>query len=119
VHLLGPGRFVNTTVSTANNITSYAIRGSDGKTRVVIIDKDPVSTTPVKVLVHAGNGTVGNILHLTGTSLTAPTGIAIQGATVGRDGRFIPGRPGHITVRGGDFTVTMPPGSASLVTITG
>ena len=119
VHLLGPGRFVNTTVSTTNNITSYAVRGSDGKTRVVIIDKDPVSATPVKVLIHVGSGSVGNILHLTGTSLTAATGIAIQGATVGRDGTFTPGRAGHITVRGGDFTVTMPPGSASLVTITG
>jgi hypothetical protein len=66
-----------------------------------------------------GSGSVGNILHLTGTSLTAAAGIAIQGATVGRNGTFTPGRAGHITVRGGDFTVTMPPSSASLVTITG
>jgi hypothetical protein len=43
VHLFGRGRFVNATVSTTNNITSYAVRGSDGKTRAVIIDKDPVS----------------------------------------------------------------------------
>ena len=117
VHLLGPGRFLTATVSTSNNITSYAVRGSDGKTRVVVVDKDPVSATPVTVLVHLGTGTVGSVLHLTGSSLTSATGIAIQGATVARDGTFTPGNAGHITGRNGDFTVTMQPGSAALVTV--
>jgi hypothetical protein len=105
-------------VSTSNNITSYAVRGTDGKTRVVVIDKDPVSKTPVTIGLHLGTGSAANVLRLTGTSLTAAAGIAIQGATVSRTGGFTPGSPDSLTGHGGDFTMTMRPGSAALVTVT-
>jgi len=119
VHLLGPGRFLTATVSTTNNITSYAVRGADGKTRVVVIDKDPTSKTPVTIGLHLGAGSTADVLHLTGTSLTAASGIAIQGATVTRTGTFTPGSPDHLAGHNGDFTLSMRPGSAALVTVTG
>jgi hypothetical protein len=119
VHLLGPGRFLTDTVSSTGNITSYAVRGTDGKIRVVVVDKDPVSKAPVTVSLHLGTGTGAQLLHLTGTSLTSASGIAIQGATVSRTGTFTPGSADKLSGHNGDFTVTIHPGSAALLTVTG
>jgi hypothetical protein len=57
------------------------------------------------------------ILRLSAGSLTSANGIAIQGATVDAAGHFTPGPPEKVASGNGAYTVTVPTGSAALVTL--
>lgn len=111
---LGPGRFLPVRLTTDRNVTAYATRGDDGRTRLIIIDKDDVSSGPVPVDVTAG-GQVAKVLHLTGTSL-AGTATAIQGLTVDRRGHLYP-HADRVPVRSGTLHLDLAGGSAVLVTL--
>jgi hypothetical protein len=116
--LVGAGKFYPVTVSSTNNLTAYAIRGMDGKTRVVIVEKDDPSVGTINVTLNAGKmGGVASALHLTGTSLTSSQGVQIQGATVDRSGQFRPGIPNLIVGSHGTYTIPVQSGSAVLITL--
>lgn len=118
-HLVGSGQMLPTTVTAGSaNITAYAVRRADGTTRVVVIDKDPTNHPAVTVTVKDG-AAVGSarVLHLTGSSLDSPTGIAIQGATVDHNGHFTPGTPDQVPASGGGYAIALASGSAALITL--
>lgn len=117
-HQMGAGQFLPVTLSTTANLTAYAITASDGTTRVMVVDKDPTTAGPVSTSVNIGAAFTGaaDELQMTGSSLTSSTGIAIQGASVGRDGHFTVGAPTQLTVSGGAVSLTIPSGSATLLT---
>jgi hypothetical protein len=131
---LGTGRFLPVTVTApaGQSVTAYAVRGDDGHLRVAVIDKDPTGT-PTRVRITGTHGeAVGSgeavangprhhgtasLIHLTGTALDATTGTAVQGATVGRDGR-LPHRPAdRARLHDGTLATTIPSGSAALATL--
>ena len=115
---MGPGRFLPVNVATDRNITAYAVRGDDGRTRIAVIEKDGTSAAPVRVSVAVGrqSGTA-EVVRLTGTSLESKEGVAIQGATVDRRGRLAR-RPGdRVRIHQGTLTVDVASGSAAIITL--
>jgi hypothetical protein len=114
---MGPGRFLPVSLTTGRNITAYAVRGDDGRTRIAVIQKDETTAAPVTVTLDVGgHARSARVLHLTGTSLdAAPT--AVQGATVDISGRLRPGRPDAVRVRDGSLTLDVAAGSAAIITL--
>ena len=119
VNLVGTGKFLPVTVSsTQKNITAYALQGDDRKTRVVLVEKADPSNGLVNVTLKAGTSSgQAQVINLTGSSLTSRQGVAIQGATVGRDGHFTPGPPNQIQGNNGTYTINLKCGSAALITL--
>ena len=118
-HLVGAGDLLPVAVAAGSaNLTAYAIRRADGLTRVVLIDRNPISKAPVAITLHAGTGRgAAAVLHLTGTALGSAAGIAIQHATVDAAGNFSPGRPDQVLPSGGAYTVSLATGSVALITL--
>jgi hypothetical protein len=114
---MGPGRFLPVQLTSERNTTAYAVRGDDGHTRIALVQKDETSTAPVTVTLNVGGGSrTAKVLHMTGTALAdEPT--AVQGATVDIAGKLKPGKPDAAQVRGGVLTLTIPAGSAAIITL--
>jgi hypothetical protein len=114
---MGPGRFLPVQLSSERNTTAYAVRGDDGHTRVALVQKDDTSAAPVTVTLNVGGGArTAKVLHMTGAALAdEPT--AVQGATVDIAGKLKPGKPDSARVRGGVLTLTIPAGSAAIITL--
>jgi hypothetical protein len=116
---MGTGRFLPVTVSGGRNVTAYAVRGSDGRLNVAVIEKDDTSLGPVSLSVNLGGRCSGTarVVHLTGASLAGAQGIAIQGATVDRAGHLA--RPAGDPVRldHGDLNLRLAAGSAEVITL--
>jgi hypothetical protein len=118
VNLIGTGNFLPVTVSTTKNITAYALQGNDGKTRVMLVEKDDPSNGPVNVTLKAGtSSSIAQVINLTGSSLTSGQGVEIQGATVDRDGHFTLGHPNQIQGNNGTYTINLNSGNATLITL--
>jgi hypothetical protein len=116
---MGPGTFLPLTVSTDRNLTAYAVRGDDGKTRIAVLHKEDTDTTPVQLDIQLGtHARHAEALHLTGTDLASEQ-TTIQGSTVDSRGRLRPHRPDQLTVRNGTLNLDIPPGSAMLITVNG
>ena len=115
---MGSGQFLPVTVSSQNNITAYAVRGDDGRLRVAVIEKDPTTAAAVPISLQVGGAARdASVLRLTGTSLASADGVAVQGGTVDRAGRLRPGPAGHVPVRHGTVRLTVPAGSAVILTL--
>jgi hypothetical protein len=114
---MGPGRFLPVQLTSERNTSAYAVRGDDGHTRVALVQKDDTSAAPVTVTLNVGGGSrTAKVLHMTGTALAdEPT--AVQGATVDIAGKLTPGKPDSAQVRGGVLTLTIPAGSAAIITL--
>lgn len=118
VNLVGTGNFLPVTVSTTNNIVSYALRGNNGKNRVVLIEKDDPSNGPVNVTLKVGTSSgIAQVLNLTGPSLTSGQGVKIQGAIVDRTGHFTPSPSNQVQGNNGTYTINLKSGSAALITL--
>jgi hypothetical protein len=118
VNLVGTGAFYPVTVTSTNNMTAYAIRGMDGRTRVVVVEKDDPAVGEVNVTLNVGKRSgIASVIHLTGSSLTSNQNISIQGATVKRSGFFFPGFPTLIRGSNGSYTIPVQTGSATLITL--
>lgn len=116
---LGAGQLHPVTVSGGNNVTAYALTAADGTVHIAVIEKDPTGgSVPVTVSV-TGAAAAGSasVLEMTGGSLTSPGGIAIQGASVDSAGRLSPGAPTMVPVSAGSLSLSLPTGSAALITV--
>jgi len=116
---MGPGVFLPVTVSSDHNITAYAVHGDDGHTRIALIDKEETSGASIPVSIHVGG--VGNaaIMRLTGRSLDSAEGVAIQGATVDRNGHLNPNPCDHVRIHDGLVNLDLASGSAVVITLDG
>jgi hypothetical protein len=114
---MGTGTFLPVTVSSDHNVAAYAVRGGDGRLRIAVIEKDATGSAPVQVGIDAGGGRGASMLSLTGSSLDSAAGITVQGRTVGRDGRLDPGCGTPVRVHSGQLSLTIPSGSAAVITV--
>jgi len=113
---MGPGRFLPVTVSSATNLSAYAVRGDDGRTRIALVQKDATTDAPVHVTLHVGGGNrAAKVLHMTGEAL-ASAATEVQGATVDPSGKLTPGKPDTARIAQGTLTIDVPSGSATIVT---
>jgi hypothetical protein len=115
----GTGTFAPTVSSDPATLRAYALRDG-GRLKVVLDDLgDPASGKPREVTVKLGGKfSGGSFIRMTGPALDARTGITLAGKTVDRDGSIgaLPATP--IKVAGSELRMTVPPGSATLLTLT-
>jgi hypothetical protein len=114
---MGTGTFLPVTVSSDHNVAAYAVRGDDGRLRIAVIEKDATGGAPIQVGIDVGGGHTASVLSLTGRSLGSADGITVQGRAVGLDGRLDPGCGSTVPVRSGRLSLTIPSGSAVVVTV--
>ncbi|GAA0798626.1 glycosyl hydrolase family 79 C-terminal domain-containing protein [Spirilliplanes yamanashiensis] len=113
--LAGTGAVLPTTVSTAGNLAAHTVRGADGRVRVVLAN---MSADTVRTSLRAGDRTgAGSLLRMTAPSLTATSGVRIQGRTVAADGTFTPDAATPVTCTAGTCPVTLAPYGAAVVTL--
>lgn len=106
--LAGYGTLLSTTVAASGaNVTAYAIKTVSGGINLVLINKDPAQHMQVTVTLPQPV-TNASLLQLTqlstgnsGPSLSAATGVTIQGSSISTSGAFNPGAANTLSVVGG------------------
>jgi hypothetical protein len=114
---VGTGTFAPVDNTDTATLRAYAVRNG-GRLQVVL---DNLSTDGDRtVTVNLDRGfTSGNLIRLTGPSLTAKTGITLGGAAVTGDGTFPGVTHTPVPVGGSAVTLSLPPASATLLTLSG
>ena len=121
VHELGTGNFLQVTNPSWATVRAYAIKHADG-TMTVALDnvQDPASSGATTLQLNLGASfNSGSRIDLTASGLTAKTGITLGGQTVQSNGTLPAPIATGITVNGSTVTVTVPAGSAALLTFGG
>jgi hypothetical protein len=121
VHEIGTGDFLEVTNPDYANVHAYAIRHSNGTVTVVLDDfQDPSSNgaTSVQLDLPASYGS-GDEVDLTASGLSATSGITLGGQSVQSDGDLPAPTETPISVDGGVVTVSIPAGTAELLTFGG
>jgi hypothetical protein len=115
---MGPGRFLPVSVHSDHNVTAYAVRGADGRVRIAVIEKDDPSGPQLPVTISVGRPAgSASVIYLRGPSLSSAQGVTVQGSAVNRQGLLHPGRPGQLRVKGGTVQLSLPSGSAAIITL--
>jgi hypothetical protein len=115
---MGPGRFVSVKVTSDRNVTAYAVRGDDHRLRIAILAKEETTTAPVPCQITVAPGhRFAQLIRLTGRSLDAKAGVAIQGASVAPDGTLAPHPAEAVAIKGGHLSLALPAGSAVVLTL--
>jgi hypothetical protein len=113
-HLMSTGWTLPVTVpAKATGLAAFAVRTSPGNVRVMVQNETAApASVALKVPGAAGQAST---YSLTAPSLTATSGVRIQGATVTAAGTFKPGAPGHVTCKAGICNLTLPAYSAIIL----
>ncbi len=132
--LAGTGTLLSTELSAASlNVTAYALQSADSTMSLVIVNKDATQNLDLSIVLPQGlsltsatlqtltqlstGATTGPATGATTPSLTALSGITIQGATVAADGAFQPAVPYALTLTGSQLTAYVPALSAVLISL--
>jgi hypothetical protein len=118
VALAGQGALLTTSISAGSlNTSAYTVQNSPTQLSVIIVNKD---TTQNLQFTATCTGAVqsASMQVMTGPSLSATSGVAVQGAAVNNNGSFTPQSSYGLTVSGESFTGYVPAESAVLVVVT-
>jgi hypothetical protein len=116
--LAGSGTLLQTQLSAGNvDVTAYAVRTASGGLNLIVVNKD---TQRNMILTIQTSQTIqtASLQIMTGTSLSATSGVTIQGALVNKDGSFAPASPTTLAPSATRTTCTIPTLSAVLISIT-
>ncbi len=120
VQAFPPGaRLLPVSVSPGGSLKVWATVDGQGKVRVVLINKDPSNAYQVELQV-AGHAGPGQLERLEAPSVGARGGVTLGGRTFGGEtgsGRLPTPRTEAVTAAGGTYSVTVPAGSAALLTL--
>jgi hypothetical protein len=108
------GRLVASETQCAAHFVAHAVRGSDGKLRVTLLNKDLKQPVAVQLDLGAAFKT-GQVLRLSAPSVDATEGVTFAGAAVTAEGKWSPRTTEPLALTAGKATVTLPPASAALV----
>jgi hypothetical protein len=102
------------------SLTARAFLGYGGTVRLVLVDFDPPSATPLLARLKVpGRFTGGTILRLTAPSPAATSHVLLGGREVSPAGALpAPLAPRSVYHSGASLALTLPPSSAALVTLT-
>ena len=115
--LAGQGLLLQTAISAGGlDATAYATQAVSGALSIIINNKDQTQTLNA-VIQLPQTVTSAQLIQMTGPSLSATTGIAIQGAAIQANGDFQPGAATALQVSGGSVQCYVSPMSAVLVQI--
>jgi hypothetical protein len=127
--MAGPGTLLSTQLSAASlNVTGYALQATDGGMSVVIVNKDATQNLDLSIALPPSltqsltSATLQAMTQLsadaTSPSLTALSGVTIQGAAVTADGAFQPAAAYALTLSGSQLNGYVPALSAVLIQLT-
>ncbi|HEV7432903.1 MAG TPA: hypothetical protein VGN77_07660, partial [Steroidobacteraceae bacterium] len=116
--LAGQGNLLRTSVSASGlNVTAYSVLSAAGGLNIVLINKDETQSLSVSIdcgrPVHAAD-----LMVMTGPSLLATTGVAIQGASIAPDGGFSPGPAYTLETSGSTVSCYLGALSAAVIKVT-
>jgi hypothetical protein len=121
----GQGTLLATQLSaSALNVTAYALQASDGSMSVVVVNKDAAQSLNLNITLPQSmtSATVQQLTQLsagaTSPSLSALSGVTLQGATIAADGAFQPAAPYALTLNGAQLSCYAPALSAVLIQLT-
>jgi hypothetical protein len=113
-------RLLSLSGATGDTLRDWATLAPDGQTRVVLINTDPGRARRVYVRVARASGSAG-LEWRDAPSVHATTGVTLGGQRFGAEtttGRLAdPPRTTSMTAVDGHYAVTLPPGSAALLTL--
>ena len=120
--LAGQGTIQETSISAGGlNATAYAIKAMNGALNIIINNKDQVQTLNVAIQLPAGQipqaAQSAQLIQMTGPSLDATTGIAIQGSAIQANGTFSPGPATMLLTSGQSVSCYVSPMTAVLIQI--
>jgi Ricin-type beta-trefoil lectin domain/Glycosyl hydrolase family 79 C-terminal beta domain len=121
VHQIGTGQFLSVTNPAWATVRAYAVQHADG-TMTVVLDnvQDPASNGATTLQLDLpASYTSGEQVDLTASGLTATTGITLGGQSVQANGALPTPVATGFSVNGDTLTVTVPAGSAELLTFGG
>ena len=101
-------------------LSAWATRAPDHTLRVVLINKNQSHSRSVRVQVPAASGTAATVERMVAPSVASRSGVTLGGRTYGAatdTGRLPAPAVSHTVAPGGTVTVSVPHGSAALVTI--
>jgi hypothetical protein len=120
--LAGEGTLLSNALNVGElNVTAYAVKAADGGMSVVVVNKDTTQNLDLSLSLPAsvGSATLMEMTQLstgaTAPSLSATSGVSIQGGSVAQDGGFAPGEAYDLTVSGEQVTCYVPALSAVLI----
>jgi hypothetical protein len=123
--LAGQGTLYATNLSGIGslNITAYAVKTASGGLNIIVVNKDSAQNLQLTVDLpqSANSATLLEMTQLTagasGPSLSATSGVTIQGAGVGANGSFSPGTAYILSTSGTQLTCYVPYLSAVLIQV--
>jgi hypothetical protein len=123
--LAGQGTLYTTSLSGIGSLngTAYAVKTSSGALNLIVVNKDSAQNLQLTVQLpqSSSSATLLEMTQLTagasGPSLSATSGVTIQGASVGTNGSFSPGAAYTLTASGTELTCYVPYLSAVLIQI--
>ena len=109
------GKIVPIKLKSSSNIAGHAVLRSDGKLRVVLINKDELNTATVQINTTLSY-TKATAIRLTAPSVSATTGVTLGGSSVASDGAWNPSIIETVPTDGSLSRVTIPAASAIIIT---
>ncbi|WP_329410268.1 glycosyl hydrolase family 79 C-terminal domain-containing protein [Nocardia vinacea] len=117
-HMMGTGVFERTSVASGRNLTAYAVRRDDGRTRVMLISKDSPAGPGIELTLHRGNADgIAELLYLRAPALNSTQNVTLQGSSIGPGGAFRLGAADRVTGKAGTYTFHLPAGAAAMVVL--
>jgi Glycosyl hydrolase family 79 C-terminal beta domain len=116
---IGTGQFLNLSNPVWADVRTYAVQHSNGTMTVVLDDVDNPSTTgstTVTLDLGASYASASQVNLTASGGLTATSGITLGGQTVQSGGTIAPPTTSSFAVGGDTATVTVPAGSAEIIT---
>jgi Glycosyl hydrolase family 79 C-terminal beta domain len=118
-HAFPPGARLLSVTAPGGPVKVWATAGPDGKTRVVVINKDPAAAHTVQLQLP-GTQSEGSLESLLAPSVDATTGVTLGGQTFGPETTTgaLPGPEVTIPIDpvAGTYSIDVPPASAVLLT---
>jgi hypothetical protein len=118
-----PGARLLSVTAPSGPLKVWATIGTDGVTRVVLINKDPNAEHDVSLQLPASDNGPGSLETLTAPSVSATSGVQLGGQTFGAETTTgtLPGPP--ITTAAfpvaGSYSIALPAASATMLTVGG
>jgi hypothetical protein len=115
--LAGQGMLLETTINTSGlNASAYTIKAANGSLSLIINNKDTIRNLNATIQLPQPASSA-QMIQLTGPSLSATTGMTIQGSAIQSNGAFAPGPSTQLPVSGSTVSCYVSPITAVLIQI--
>jgi len=112
----GNGKLIDADTKSTGNVVSHATLGTDGKLRVIVINKELTKASNAVILANSKR-THGTVTRLSASSPTEQMAVSYGEGTVNKDGTWKLEKREDIKGTTGRFEITLPACSAAVLTL--